>query len=110
MLPNKSTPPKAETDLPLGRARIPANWSLQLVPILATRVRVQHATSLRYLLTPFPVYLTKDGAPMVCEILVALQGRVDAARLFGDRLEQIIFKLGGTRSTWDPKTSGKSYL
>jgi len=44
----------------------------------------------------------KDGAPMVCEILVALQGRVDAARLFGDRLEQIIFKLGGTRSTWDP--------
>ena len=52
----------------------------------------------------------KDGAPMVCEILVALQGRVDAARLFGDRLEQIIFKLGGTRSTWDPKTSGKSYL
>ena len=46
----------------------------------------------------------KDGAPMVCEILVALQGRVDAARLFGDRLEQIIFKLGGTRSTWDPKS------
>ena len=45
----------------------------------------------------------KDGAPMVCEIIVALQGRVDAARLFGDRLEQIIFKLGGTRSTWDPK-------
>ena len=40
---------------------------------------------------------------MVCEILVALQGRVDAARLFGDRLEQIIFKLGGIRSTWDPK-------
>ena len=39
---------------------------------------------------------------MVCEILLALQGRVDAARLFGDRLEQIIFKLGGTRSTWNP--------
>ena len=56
MLPNKSTHPQAETDLPLGRARIPANWSLQLVPILATRVRVQHATSLRNLLTPFPVY------------------------------------------------------
>jgi len=32
MLPNKFTPPKAETDLPLGRARIPANWSLQLNP------------------------------------------------------------------------------
>jgi len=30
MLPDKSTPPQAETDLPLGRARIPANWSLQL--------------------------------------------------------------------------------
>ena len=44
-----------------------------------------------------------DGESMVCEILVALQGRVDAARLFGDRLEQIIFKLGGKRSTWDPK-------
>ena len=28
---------------------------------------------------------TKDGAPMVCEIPVALQGHVDAARLFGDR-------------------------
>ena len=41
-----------------------------------------------------------DGNKMICEILVALQGRVDAARLFGDRLEQIIFKLGGTRSTW----------
>ena len=45
----------------------------------------------------------EDGNSMVCEILVALQGRVDAARLFGDRLEQIIFKLGGKRSTWDPK-------
>ena len=44
-----------------------------------------------------------DGSPMVCEILVALQGRVDAARLFGDRLEQIVFELGGARSTWDPK-------
>ena len=45
-----------------------------------------------------------DGSTMVCEILVALQGRVDAARLFGDRLEQIIFALGGKRSTWDPKS------
>ena len=44
-----------------------------------------------------------DGTPMVCEILVALQGRVDAARLFGQRLEQILFKLGARRSTWDPK-------
>ena len=35
MLPDKSTPPQAETDLPLGRARIPANWSLQLVLFLA---------------------------------------------------------------------------
>ena len=30
MLPDKSTPPQAETDLPLGCARIPANWSLEL--------------------------------------------------------------------------------
>ena len=29
MLPDKFTPPQAETDLPLGRARIPANWSLE---------------------------------------------------------------------------------
>ena len=52
-----------------------------------------------------PGFNVKDenGMSMVCEILVALQGRVDAARLFGDRLEQIIFKLGGKRSTWDPK-------
>ena len=40
-----------------------------------------------------------DGTTMVCEILVALQGRVDAARLFGQRLEQILFKLGARRST-----------
>jgi hypothetical protein len=52
-----------------------------------------------------PGFAVKDinGSTMVCEILVALQGRVDAARLFGDRLEQIIFALGGKRSTWDPK-------
>jgi len=30
MLPDKSTPPQAQTDLPLGRARIPANWALEL--------------------------------------------------------------------------------
>ena len=34
---------------------------------------------------------------------LGLQGRVDAARLFGQRLEQILFKLGARRSTWDPK-------
>ena len=52
-----------------------------------------------------PGFAQKDenGVTMVCEILVALQGRVDAARLFGDRLEQILIKLGGKRSTWDPK-------
>ena len=52
-----------------------------------------------------PGFNVKDenGDSMVCEILVALQGRIDAARLFGDRLEQIIIKLGGKRSTWDPK-------
>ena len=40
-----STPPQAETDLPLGSARIPANRSLQLVLFLATCVSVQHASS-----------------------------------------------------------------
>ena len=45
MLPDKSTPPQAETDLPLGRARIPANWSLQLVLYVATCVFVQCAAS-----------------------------------------------------------------
>ena len=39
----------------------------------------------------------------MCEILVALQGRSDAARLFGQRLEQLIVKAGGRRSIWDPK-------
>ena len=34
---------------------------------------------------------------------MALQGRTDAARLFGERLEQIVIGLGGVRSTWDPK-------
>ena len=40
-----------------------------------------------------PGFNTKDfdGAAMVCEILVALQGRTDAARLFGQRLEQTLF-------------------
>ena len=41
----QSTPPQAETDLPLGRARIPANWALQLVLFLATCVCVQRAAS-----------------------------------------------------------------
>ena len=45
MLPDKSTPPQAETDLPLGRARIPANWSLQLVLYVAICVCVQRAAS-----------------------------------------------------------------
>ena len=38
MLPNKATPPQAQTDLPLGRAKIPQNWSLQLVLYLAVSV------------------------------------------------------------------------
>ena len=45
MLPDKSTPPQAQTDLPLGRARIPANWALELVLFLATCVCVQLASS-----------------------------------------------------------------
>jgi len=45
ILPDKSTPPQAETDLPLGRARIPANWSLQLVLLLVICVCAEHASS-----------------------------------------------------------------
>ena len=45
MLPDKSTPPQAQTDLPLGRARIPAKWALELVLFLATCVCVQLASS-----------------------------------------------------------------
>ena len=35
-IPNKSTPPQAETDLHFGCARIPANWPLQLVILIAS--------------------------------------------------------------------------
>ena len=35
------------------------------------------------------------GAKLVCEILVALQGRIDASRLFGQRLEQLLRAIGG---------------
>ena len=31
ILPEKATPPQAQTDLPLGKARIPNNWPLGLV-------------------------------------------------------------------------------
>ena len=32
-----------------------------------------------------------------------MQGRTDAARLFGQRLEQLLIAAGGRRSVWDPK-------
>ena len=71
----------------------------------ATRTDDGTVQSEKLLCEQAPGFAVKDtdGLTMVCEILVALQGRVDAARLFGDRLEQIIFSLGGRRSTWDPK-------
>ena len=71
----------------------------------ATRTDDGTVQSEKLLCEQAPGFAVKDtdGLTMVCEILVALQGRVDAARLFGDRLEQIIFALGGRRSTWDPK-------
>ena len=31
ILPDKAIPPQAQTDLPLGKARIPKHWSLKLV-------------------------------------------------------------------------------
>ena len=47
---------------------------------------------------------------MVCEILVALQGRVDAARLFGDRLEQIIFGPWWETLYLGPKTDPTPFI
>ena len=35
MLPDKATPAQAQTDLPLGKAGIPRNWSLKLVTMPA---------------------------------------------------------------------------
>ena len=35
ILPDKATPAQAQTDLPLGKARIPKNWSLKLVAMPA---------------------------------------------------------------------------
>ena len=71
----------------------------------ATRTDDGTVKSEKLYCTQAPGFSVKDsnGVPMICEILVALQGRVDAARLFGQRLEQILFKLGARRSTWDPK-------
>ena len=65
----------------------------------ATRTDDGTVKSEKLYCTQAPGFSVKDsnGVPMICEILVALQGRVDAARLFGQRLEQILFKLGARR-------------
>ena len=38
---------------------------------------------------------------MVCEVLVGMQGRIDATRLFSDRLFKILLKAGCMRLMWD---------
>jgi len=42
ILPDKAIPPQAQTDLPLGKARIPRNWSLKLVTMPAIVLCFQH--------------------------------------------------------------------
>merc|ERR1740133_294702 len=42
MLPDKITPAQAQTDLPLGKARIPKNWSLKLVAMPANFLCMLH--------------------------------------------------------------------
>ena len=40
---------------------------------------------------------------MVCKVHVAMQGRIDATRLFGERLWQLLKKADWIRSLWDPQ-------
>eukprot|EP00964_Phaeocystis_antarctica_P048854 scaffold28295_cov32-Phaeocystis_antarctica.AAC.1 len=42
ILPDKATPAQAQTDLPLGKARIPKNWSLKLVSMPANFLCMLH--------------------------------------------------------------------
>ena len=42
ILPDKATPAQAQTDLPLGKARIPKNWSLKLVAMPANFLCMLH--------------------------------------------------------------------
>ena len=42
ILPDKATPAQAETDMPLGKARIPKNWSLKLVTLPAIFPCMRH--------------------------------------------------------------------
>ena len=52
MLPDKTTPPQAELDLPNGRARIPANWPLTMVTYLGVSACV-HALYFLHTSLPF---------------------------------------------------------
>ena len=46
---------------------------------------------------------TIDGEPAVAEVLVSLQGRIDAARLFSGAFEKLLVKCGCRVLTWDPR-------
>jgi hypothetical protein len=46
-----------------------------------------------------------NGEELVCEVLVAMQGRIDAGRISGKRLLTLILGIPDLRqSTWDPRT------
>ena len=52
---------------------------------------------------PAPTFERFDerGVRLVCELLVGMQGRIDATRLFNDRLMKILLKSGCMRFLWD---------
>ena len=46
---------------------------------------------------------TEKGERMACHVHVGMQGRIDATRLFGDRLFALLAEGGVTRCMWDPQ-------
>ena len=44
-----------------------------------------------------------NGVEMVCKLLVGMQGRIDATRLFNDKLFGLFKNNYMTRSIWDPQ-------
>ena len=44
-----------------------------------------------------------NGEKLVCRVLVGMQGRIDATKLFNDRKRDILIDAGFTPCLWDPK-------
>ena len=42
-----------------------------------------------------------SGERMVCKVLVGMQGRIDATRMFTQRLFKMLSDAGGMRTLWD---------